>query len=218
VASEVEKLSVQDKPPQESMIPKNSNDKLQAAKPSSARPTEEAAADQSAFPGKKNSTSWKRLSRAKEDDKLKQVEVLKTQGPTLGAPRKRQEDEEDDLNIHEPLKKRMFQVPSLEACLGKEELRQLREQENYNKGESCDIQKQGVGSSDSNSFEVTVDNDTDAADELVDRTQQAANNQNNGGTSSQSAREDGTDPSKEAADHGATGNLTGTKERVCQEQ
>jgi hypothetical protein len=57
VASEVEKLSVQDKPPQESMIPKNSSDKLQAAKPSSTRPMEEAAADQSAFPGKKNSTS-----------------------------------------------------------------------------------------------------------------------------------------------------------------
>jgi hypothetical protein len=106
----------------------------------------------------------------------------------------------------------------LEACLGKEVLRQLREQENYNKGERCDIQKQGVGSSDSNSFEVTVDNDTDAADELVDMTQQAANNQNNGGTSSQSAREDGTDPSKETAGLGAAGNLIGTKERVCQEQ
>ncbi|KAM0925402.1 hypothetical protein ACQ4PT_004208 [Festuca glaucescens] len=72
--------------------------------------------------GKKN--TWKRMLRNEE----RGDNTLTTRALNLGAPRKRnmlEEDEEDRLHGT----KRFFQVPSLEECLGKENLQRIREEE-----------------------------------------------------------------------------------------
>jgi hypothetical protein len=72
--------------------------------------------------GKKN--KWKKMLRKEEIGD----NTLTTQTVNLGAPRKRnmlEEDEEDRLHGT----KRFFQVPTLEECLGKDNLQRRREEE-----------------------------------------------------------------------------------------
>jgi hypothetical protein len=72
--------------------------------------------------GKKN--KWKKMLRKEETGD----NTLTTQTLNLGAPRKRnmlEEDEEDRLHGT----KRFFQVPTLEECLGKDNLQRRREEE-----------------------------------------------------------------------------------------
>jgi hypothetical protein len=68
--------------------------------------------------------TWKRVPR-KED---KELNTLTTQVLNLRAPRSREmleEEEEEGL----PVAKRTFQVPTLEECLGADNLRRMREEE-----------------------------------------------------------------------------------------
>jgi hypothetical protein len=67
---------------------------------------------------------WKRLAKAQNKEK-----TLTTQDSVLGAPRPREEWIDDEEEGHQHLYKKPFQIPSLEVCLGVENLRKIREEE-----------------------------------------------------------------------------------------
>jgi hypothetical protein len=68
---------------------------------------------------------WKRVPRKEEQEMHK---TLTTQVPYLGAPRDRPNTEEDAAAFRPPSKK-VHLVPTLEECLGVENLRRIREEE-----------------------------------------------------------------------------------------
>jgi hypothetical protein len=68
---------------------------------------------------------WKRVPRREEQEKHK---TLTTQVPYLGAPRDRPNTKEDAAAFQPPSKK-VHLVPTLEECLGVENLRRIREEE-----------------------------------------------------------------------------------------
>jgi hypothetical protein len=73
--------------------------------------------------------TWKRRNREEAKMKSHFGKTCTTQGPCLGATRHRMET---DAPAEHPKKKILLRVPALEVCLGKEGLRELREQETIN--------------------------------------------------------------------------------------
>jgi hypothetical protein len=72
---------------------------------------------------------WKRAPRGGPKESNKQKNALTTQGGALGAPRTRPDVEDEDLLMQPMKKKAMVPVPTLEQCLGVENLQELREEE-----------------------------------------------------------------------------------------
>lgn len=77
----------------------------------------------------KKKASWKRVHRGGEEEDSNKKETLTTREFILGAQRARPEMEDEEEQL-QPQAKRVFQVPSLEECLGKENLQRLREEDN----------------------------------------------------------------------------------------
>ncbi|XP_051199006.1 uncharacterized protein [Lolium perenne] len=94
-----------------------------------AATTEGAAVEASPSPKGKNKSaaSWKRIQRKGGD--VKDPKTLTTQGCSLGAPRVRPEEEGEDHPRQPSAKRILMSVPSLELCLGKENLAKLRDGE-----------------------------------------------------------------------------------------
>uniref|UniRef100_A0ACD5TS35 Uncharacterized protein n=1 Tax=Avena sativa TaxID=4498 RepID=A0ACD5TS35_AVESA len=76
----------------------------------------------------KKKVSWKRMQR-EEEVQSKLQNMCTSQARVLGVTRERPESEEDFLQQIPPVKKIALPVPSLEVCLGKEGLLELREQD-----------------------------------------------------------------------------------------
>ncbi|KAK1646918.1 hypothetical protein QYE76_064723 [Lolium multiflorum] len=88
----------------------------------------EAISDNNAeIPPLRKNALWKRMAREKNKAESKK-EACTTQGAILGATRQRAEEEDEDRELHQA-KKILIPVPSLAECLGEENLRKLREQE-----------------------------------------------------------------------------------------
>jgi hypothetical protein len=137
----------------------------------------------------KSCATWKRVQRNESLAMTSNIKSLTTQGWSLGAPRERPEVDEDDIP-KEPMTKRiLMQVPSLETCLGKENLAKLRQDED----KDAPILR-GQGS-------------VDAEKSLT--TEQIACGV---------VEEDKAKDEEVATSPGAAGTLTGAEERACQEQ
>jgi hypothetical protein len=135
VAINVAKLSVQDPNP----VKKTNEELLKdgigsptASVASSHLPSKEAVEDAEepaiiiTLPPSKRK-QWKRKVRANDGSQSKLTDTLTTRQTVLGAPRER--EEEDDPSLCPPAKRTIMQVPSLEECLGKEVLYQLRKED-----------------------------------------------------------------------------------------
>jgi hypothetical protein len=78
---------------------------------------------------KKKAPSWKRIQRNGPEHMGGNPKPLTTQGCSPGAPWIRPDMEEEDQQLQPMAKKIVIQVPSLEICLGKDNLAKLREEE-----------------------------------------------------------------------------------------
>jgi hypothetical protein len=86
-----------------------------------------AAADITTLPRKKREPRWKRKVRGTKEAQSELANTLTTYAPRMGARRARSADEY--IELAPPSKKTIFKVPTLEECLGKDTLRQLRNEE-----------------------------------------------------------------------------------------
>jgi hypothetical protein len=155
-----------------------------------------------ATPHEKQRKTWKRLNR--EEDGMNNMRT--TQEGVLGAPRVRPNLDIEDAELQPAAKKVLIQVPSLEECLGKDVLDQLRKEEEYAAaGKKCD---QALAKDDepdsSSSFVVLLNFGSDKKYYGIEATAQE--------------EEDGDEVTdKEATIQGAAGQLTGANDRACQE-
>ncbi|KAM0875372.1 hypothetical protein ACQ4PT_036838 [Festuca glaucescens] len=74
---------------------------------------------------KKKPLKWKRQTKGGGGSVAGNMIALTTQGGALGAPRPRNDHDDEDLGMRPGKKKYIFPVPSLEDCLGAENLRKL---------------------------------------------------------------------------------------------
>ncbi|KAM0839243.1 hypothetical protein ACQ4PT_060444 [Festuca glaucescens] len=147
VANEVGKLSVNDKPAADN-TDKNSDKKAsknankvdinnnatedltkKPEAPTTTSPTPPALLAAEASDINKHKPGWKRIPRCSHEHKNGNTTSLTTQGGALGAQRIRPDMEEEDQNLQPMVKKILMHVPSLELCLGKENLAELRREE-----------------------------------------------------------------------------------------
>lgn len=138
VASEVGKLTMQKQQAATNMANKNFND-IDTQQESSPPPkisnmlqiivSNVTNRDIVAKSAKKNNSAWRRIPREEKEDHTKKDKALTTQGCSLGAPREIPSIEDEDDDLMPKTKKINYQVPSLEVCLGKENLDMLREEE-----------------------------------------------------------------------------------------
>jgi hypothetical protein len=148
VAREVGKLSVEDPLTKgDNDSPKEGSSSSLPALAASTHPPEtvveasgEENLDTSTPPAKKG--TWKRQVRGKDEEQSEPENTLTTQAIVLGAPRKRHEN--DDLTLHPQAKRVVMQVPSLEVCLGKEALQQLRNEEGTDRIGSRNVHCRGA--------------------------------------------------------------------------
>jgi hypothetical protein len=181
VATEVGKLSVNDKPASINNPSKIADTyknvaatttDLQDLQPPTATPPNDgqgdtaapnAATQQPAPTGSTNqatatTSSWKRLLRKEDNTKR----LLTTQGCSLGAPRPRPGVKAEDQSLQPMTKKVLMQVPSLEDSLGKENLAKLRQEEVKGAQDNKDSKTHadGVvqGSQEGESLNIVTDN------------------------------------------------------------
>jgi hypothetical protein len=127
VAKEVSKLSVKDPCPNKE-APEEDTGSPMVSVASAQPPMPNVAAEEEEITATNNAPAktWKRMARNNNNKDLNK-DTLTTQHMLLGAPRDRQE--ENDATVLPPAKRIIMLIPSLEESLGKEVLKQLRNED-----------------------------------------------------------------------------------------
>ncbi|KAM0894407.1 hypothetical protein ACQ4PT_024485 [Festuca glaucescens] len=138
---------------------------------------------------KKKPLKWKRQTKGGGGSVAGNMIALTTQGGALGAPRPRDDHDDEDLGMRPGKKKYIFPVPSLEDCLGAENLRKLIAEERAREAAGeVELNLEGEGS-----------------------VPPGLHHQNPPGDKQNGDKE------TEATSNAEAGNLTGANDRACQE-